>query len=87
MMSDWQRWKKWRNFELPWSLDHMSDNKTQNRDKQQDELLKNLSSLDWTDANVNQNLVPEELKLYMVFVILILSRVHFIWIKIGFSSI
>lgn len=57
MVSDWQHWKRWRDFVLPWSLDHKNDNKTQNREKQKDKLIKSLSSLGWTDANVKENSV------------------------------
>lgn len=87
MVSDWQHWKRWRDFVLPWSLDHKNDNKTQNREKQKDKLIKSLSSLGWTDANVKENSVPEEMKLYVVLIILIPGRVHLIWIKLVFSSV
>lgn len=57
MVSAWQHWKRWRDFVLPRSLDHKNDNKTQNREKQKDKLIKSLSSLGWTDANVKENSV------------------------------
>lgn len=49
MMSDWQYWKKWRDFVLPLSLDHKNDNKAQNREKEQDQLFKKsfFLRLDW----------------------------------------
>lgn len=86
MMSDWQHWKRWRDFVLPLSLNHKNDNKAQNREKQQDQLFKNLSSLDWTEANANGNSVPEEMKLYMELIIFP-SWVHLIPIKLGLSSV